>query len=33
MRVAQKANKNACAFYEKSGFNIIKTENVYHFWL
>ncbi len=31
--VTQKANKNACAFYEKSGFSIIKTENVYHFWL
>lgn len=31
--VTQKANKNACAFYEKSGFNIIRTENVYHFWL
>lgn len=31
--VTQMANKSACAFYEKSGFNIIRTENIYHFWL
>ena len=31
--VMQKANTNACLFYEKVGFEIEKTENIYHFWL
>lgn len=31
--VTQKANKAACAFYEKIGFTVKKQENIYHFWL
>ena len=31
--VTQKANKNACSFYEKMGFCAEKTENIYHFWI
>lgn len=31
--VTQKANKIACSFYEKSGFQKEKETNVYHFWL
>lgn len=31
--VTQKANHQACAFYEKMGFEIEKIENIYHFWL
>ncbi|TAE74856.1 MAG: GNAT family N-acetyltransferase [Bacteroidetes bacterium] len=31
--VTQKANQNACYFYEKMGFMIEKTENIYHFWI
>lgn len=31
--VTQKANIGACRFYEKSGFRVIKTQYVYHFWL
>jgi dTDP-4-amino-4,6-dideoxy-D-galactose acyltransferase len=31
--VTQKANKQACSFYKKLGFEIEKTENIYHFWL
>jgi len=31
--VTQKANHQACAFYEKMGFKIEKIENIYHFWL
>ena len=29
----QKKNAVACRFYEKIGFVLLKTENVYHFWL
>lgn len=31
--VTQKANTPACLFYENCGFEVIKVENVYHFWL
>ena len=31
--VTQKANAQACLFYQKQGFAIEKTENIYHFWL
>lgn len=31
--VTQKANENACNFYQKMGFEIEKTENIYHFWI
>lgn len=26
-------NNDACKFYEKLGFNITRTENIYHIWL
>jgi dTDP-4-amino-4,6-dideoxy-D-galactose acyltransferase len=31
--VTQKANKPACKFYEKNGFEIEYIENIYHIWL
>ena len=31
--VTQKANVLACNFYEKNGFEIIDTVNVYHLWI
>ncbi|TAE48305.1 MAG: GNAT family N-acetyltransferase [Cytophagales bacterium] len=31
--VTQKANENACNFYQKMGFEIEKTEKIYHFWI
>ena len=31
--VTQKANILACNFYEKNGFEIIDTVNVYHLWI
>ena len=31
--ITQKQNINACHFYEKLGFAIMSTQNVYHFWL
>lgn len=31
--ITQKANENACNFYQKMGFEIEKTENIYHFWI
>ena len=31
--ITQKANKDACVFYEKMGFALEKTENIYHFWI
>ncbi len=31
--ITQKANENACAFYQKMGFSIEKIENIYHFWI
>lgn len=30
--VTQKANIIACRLYEKRGYNVIKTEKVYHWW-
>jgi dTDP-4-amino-4,6-dideoxy-D-galactose acyltransferase len=30
--VTQRANKQACLFYEKEGFTVLKTELVYHLW-
>lgn len=33
MITTQKKNIIACQFYEKLGFSLVKTENVYHFWL
>ncbi len=29
----QKVNKEACSFYEKFGFRLLKAQYVYHFWL
>ena len=29
----QFANKNACSFYERCGFYVKTTTNIYHFWL
>jgi dTDP-4-amino-4,6-dideoxy-D-galactose acyltransferase len=26
-------NADACKFYERLGFNITRTENIYHIWL
>ncbi len=31
--VTQRANVNACRFYEKCGFELESVVNVYHFWL
>lgn len=31
--ITQKQNISACHFYEKLGFAILSTQNVYHFWL
>jgi dTDP-4-amino-4,6-dideoxy-D-galactose acyltransferase len=31
--VTQKANINACKFYESMGFNIHSIENIYHLWI
>lgn len=31
--VTQKANKSACAFYKKNGYDIYKKEYIFHFWL
>jgi dTDP-4-amino-4,6-dideoxy-D-galactose acyltransferase len=31
--VTQKANQEACCFYQKMGFQIEKIENIYHFWI
>ena len=31
--VTQATNIQACMFYEKNGFKVIKTEFVYHWWL
>ncbi len=31
--VTQKANKNACKFYESVGFHVDNVENIYHLWL
>lgn len=31
--VTQKANRQACNFYEKLGFKVESISNVYHFWL
>jgi len=31
--VTQKANKIACNFYQKMGFEMTKITNIYHFWL
>ncbi|MCS7075807.1 MAG: GNAT family N-acetyltransferase [Bacteroidia bacterium] len=31
--VTQKANQNACRFYEKVGFSVDSIEHIYHLWL
>ncbi|MCS7027578.1 MAG: GNAT family N-acetyltransferase [Bacteroidia bacterium] len=31
--VTQKANQNACKFYEKVGFSVDTIEHIYHLWL
>lgn len=31
--VTQHANKSACAFYKKNGYDIYKKEYIFHFWL
>lgn len=31
--VTQNANKSACAFYKKNGYDIYKKEYIFHFWL
>lgn len=31
--VTQGANREACRIYEKCGYHIEKTENIYHFWM
>lgn len=31
--ITQKNNIRACLFYKKNGFEIYKTENIYHFWI
>lgn len=33
MVTTQRKNITACHFYENLGFSLVKTENVYHFWL
>jgi len=30
--VTQRANAGACKFYEKCGFSIIESVNIYHYW-
>jgi ribosomal protein S18 acetylase RimI-like enzyme len=31
--ITQASNIQACRFYEKAGFQVIKKEYVYHWWL